>query len=157
MEPKRKLLRTLALGMLLAFTCVLLQPFAMAESKSSSPPGAGLAATMLQAQMTPAVMIVQADPAKVEPEPATKVPLPAKIIAIATTVFSILGGLKKVFPQLGGWYGIAFNVAFTAIGTLAVAKPDDLLSFNFLAQLAITALGAAGLHGISKNVVRAET
>jgi hypothetical protein len=75
---------------------------------------------------------------------------PARIVALAAAIAPTLQLLKRAIPGLGGWKAVATNIFFSVVGVIALTSPDQLLSVNFFANIIVTAIGAAGIHGTAK-------
>lgn len=83
---------------------------------------------------------------------STAVPLAARVLAVATIVFSILQGAKMFFPGLGGVAAVIINVALNFVGSIVAAPAGtEIISFPFLFSVLAAALGSAGIHGTLRS------
>jgi hypothetical protein len=75
----------------------------------------------------------------------------AKIGMIATVVASVLQGIKKFFPGLGGWYAVAINFILSlalayATAPTSASHPQPSLNLVFFIHALSAAISAAGIH-----------
>ena len=63
----------------------------------------------------------------------------AKVGIVAALSVTILQGIKKLVPQINGWWAVAFNLILSFALTIA-AHPSALIS----------AISASGLHSLAR-------
>jgi hypothetical protein len=85
--------------------------------------------------------------------PATAPPpiadMAVRVTAIAAMVATIVQGVKKIFPAIGGWVAIVLNILGAIAGTYAAAPAGmEILSIGFLMQTALAAFMAHGAHAL---------
>lgn len=82
------------------------------------------------------------------PAPAPEViPLPAKVLGLATAVFTLLQALKRyIFPGLSGKGAVVFNLALSVLGVIVGLQPEQLFTAGTL--VAVITVLASGVHGL---------
>jgi len=78
-------------------------------------------------------------PASATAEMATKIGL------IATVVATVLQGIKKFVPKLGGWYAVVLNFILS-LAVAYAASPTSFPDWQFFIHAVGGAFAAAGIH-----------
>ena len=79
---------------------------------------------------------------------------PETLIAVATIVYGILAGLKKLpalRARLRGRVAVASSVAVAFAATLAAAQPEQI-DFSFIVSALLAALSAGGVHAAVRSI-----
>lgn len=83
------------------------------------------------------------------PTPAG-VDLATRVIVVAGIVATVVQGIKKIFPAIGGPVAIVLNVVAALAGTYAAAPAGaNVLGISFLIQAAGSAFMAHGVHALA--------
>lgn len=83
--------------------------------------------------------------AQIGPTPTPPVPLDlvGKVALIAGIITTILQGVKKFLPSLGGTWAVVINVALALAITYST---NPMLNIQFAVTAVMAALSAAGVH-----------
>ncbi len=79
---------------------------------------------------------------------------PETLIALATIVYGVLAGLKKLpalRPRLQGRVAVVASVVIAFAATLAAAQPEQI-DFSFILSALLTALSAGGVHAAVRTM-----
>lgn len=79
---------------------------------------------------------------------------PETLIALATIVYGVLAGLKKLpalRPRLRGRVAVAASVVVAFAATLAAAQPEQI-DFSFIISALLTAFSAGGVHAAVRTM-----
>ena len=75
-----------------------------------------------------------------------------KVIAIAAVIYPVLELVKKLIPQVSGWYSVGLNVFLSTVGIIMAVPADQLFTLNTLIMLVTASTAAAGIHGTVQNM-----
>jgi len=75
-----------------------------------------------------------------------------KVIAIAAVIYPVLELVKKLIPQVSGWYSVGLNVFLSTAGIIIAVPADQLFTLNTLIMLITASTAAAGIHGTVQNM-----
>lgn len=79
----------------------------------------------------------------------------AKVGIVAALTVTILQGIKKLAPNISGWWAVAFNVllsfGITLVAALTSTPPPSISSLPLLIGSALaSAMSASGLHSLAR-------
>ena len=79
----------------------------------------------------------------------------AKVGIVAALTVTILQGIKKLSPNISGWWAVAFNIllsfGITLVAALTSTPPPSISSLPLLIGSALaSAMSASGLHSLAR-------
>lgn len=80
------------------------------------------------------------------------VALATKVLGASVVIYAALQAIKKVWPQVGGWWAIALNVALSILAVLVVTPVDQLWTTGTLIAIITAGAAAAGIHGTVRSL-----